>query len=71
MQGFHKTDSKTEFIYAAGFFVILLGFVIVMTYIGFSAAPDNFIIGSELNGDGTVEYLCLGSHCDHINQMDW
>lgn len=30
-----------------------------------------FILGSELNGDGSVEYLCLGGACDSLPDFHW
>jgi len=34
-----------------------------------SAGP--MVLGTELNADGTVEYLCLGAGCENLAPMDW
>jgi hypothetical protein len=44
-----------------------LGAALAMAY--FSAGP--VILGSELNANGTVEYLCLGLACENFQAMDW
>ena len=35
----------------------------------FSAGP--IILGTEMNANGTVEYLCLGRSCETYQAMDW
>jgi hypothetical protein len=35
----------------------------------FSAGP--IVLGSEMNANGTVEYLCLGRTCEEYRQMDF
>lgn len=30
-----------------------------------------FVVGSELNADGSVEYLCLGMGCDALPRFYW
>jgi hypothetical protein len=34
-----------------------------------SAGP--FVLGTEMNSNGTVEYLCLGNGCENMTAMDW
>lgn len=29
------------------------------------------ILGTERNGNGTVEYLCLGTGCENLRPLDW
>lgn len=44
-------------------FFITVGLSIIMS--------GPIIMGSELNPNGTVEYLCLGSGCENLMQMNW
>ena len=41
----------------------LLSFSLLNIYSGYDGT---FILGSELNTNGQIEYLCLGRGCDHI-----
>jgi len=34
-----------------------------------SAGP--IVLGTEMNTNGLVEYLCLGSGCENLHDMDW
>jgi hypothetical protein len=61
---------QNRLIYALVFLLFIVGFTTVMSIIMIDSLPL-LIIGSELNGDGTVEYLCLGSDCNNLNRMDW
>lgn len=45
---------------------IALG-AIVLLYIG--SGP--IILGTEMNANGLVEYLCLGNGCEDFARMDW
>lgn len=59
-----------EMIYATGFAIFLLVFTVGL--LGFSlltAGP--LVLGTELNTNGMVEYLCLGRGCDHLQDMDF
>mgnify|MGYP006429319967 CR=1 FL=1 len=42
---------------------------ICMTVIVRESGP--FVLGTELNGNGTIEYLCLGTGCEDYADMDW
>ena len=55
---------------AASFGFSLLLITLSALIISFSSI-DRIILGTELNGNGTVEYLCLGSACDGLTKMDW
>ena len=35
------------------------------------ASADPFILRTEMNANGTVEYLCLGNACENLAAMDW
>jgi hypothetical protein len=55
---------------AASFGFSLLLITLSALIISFSSI-DRVVLGTELNGDGTVEYLCLGSACDNLTKIDW
>lgn len=50
-----------------GLFLVLLAAFAVITAILSVKGP--LVLGTELNANGTVEYLCLGNGCQ--NPMDW
>lgn len=66
----YKTTGNREYKKAIRFFAfmscVLFGLIILSL-----SSIDSVILGSELNGDGTVEYLCLGSSCEGLTKMDW
>jgi hypothetical protein len=62
---------RKELLSASLFTFGVLLFVAIMLYLGVTSISDGVILGSELNGDGTVEYLCLGTQCENLNRMDW
>lgn len=57
-------------VYALGFFVCLIVFLILCIGYAYNSAGP-VILGTEQNGDGSVEYLCLGSGCEDLRPMDW
>lgn len=63
-------QQQLSYIYAICFSAFLL-----TTFIGFlsmalySAGP--IIVGTEMNTNGMVEYLCLGNGCNQLQDMDW
>lgn len=64
-------QAQIEFIYAIIFAIAIFAVIFGLAFLGFANASTPLILGSELNGDGTVEYLCLGSSCDNLTKMDW
>jgi hypothetical protein len=52
------------------FFLSLAAIILVLT-VSSLMSLDQLILGSELNGDGSVEYLCLGRGCDGLTYLDW
>lgn len=59
-----------EMVYATSF-AILMG-VFVVGLLGLSlAAAGPVVLGTELNTNGLVEYLCLGRGCDSLQDMDF
>ena len=61
---------QKEQVKAYVFFAVLIACTLLAIILGFSSL-DSIILGSELNGNGTVEYLCLGTGCDGLTRMDW
>lgn len=57
---------RAEQIKAAIFssFLLLLTFSLLCIAL---SQNQKLIIGSEMNGNGTVEYLCLGDNCANLN----
>lgn len=68
---FDMDTPRRELLSASLFTFGLVVFISVMVYLSITSVSDSFILGSELNGDGTVEYMCLGTHCEDLNRMDW
>lgn len=61
---------KREMVYATSFAAFLALFVIFLVTLSFvSAGP--IVLGTELNPNGTTEYLCLGRGCENLLAMDW
>ncbi len=49
-------------------------FLVLLISIGFSiflSLDSPTILGTELNANGTVEYLCIGRGCENLNNMDF
>jgi len=62
--------NERESAYAAVFASLLVFVMIAMLGISFlNAGP--IIVGTELNTNGLVEYLCLGRGCEDLYAMDW
>ncbi len=61
---------RKERLYAGAF-----GFALVLLTAGamgvaFSGA-GSVVLGTEVNANGSVEYLCLGRSCENMQAMDW
>jgi len=55
----------------AGIFAAFLCVLILMSLlVVFNNAP-RIILGTEMNTNGLVEYLCLGKGCENLQSMDW
>lgn len=52
------------------FFLSLIAFMIGSIAMAFMSSGP-IILGTELNTNGLVEYLCLGNGCDTLQDMDW
>lgn len=55
---------------AAHFSLGLLSLMMLSISMMFYQAPA-VVVGSELNADGSVEYLCLGSGCETLPAFHW
>ena len=50
-------------------FFLMAFFVGSLSTAYMSSGP--IILGTEMNANGTVEYLCLGNGCHDMLAMDW
>lgn len=50
---------------------ILMLFLFVSTLLFAFLQSGPIVLGTEMNDNGMVEYLCIGSGCDHLTDMDW
>lgn len=57
-------------IYATGFATFLAVFLITAIGISFVASGP-LVLGTELNPNGTTEYMCLGRGCEELTTMGW
>lgn len=53
----------------AFFLSVILIFVGSITIASMNAGP--IILGTEMNDNGRVEYLCLGNGCEDFTVMRW
>lgn len=63
----HRRREEIQAILFGAFLVILLVGCIAVSV----ASAKPLILGTELNSNGTVEYLCLGNGCENYRSMDW
>ena len=62
--------TKRERVKAAYFFLALFFIFVISVFTSFSSTRLD-IIGTEINSDGTVEYMCLGAGCEDISSLGW
>lgn len=62
-----RNTSRQQEAKGAVLFFVILGIVFAMLL---SNASGPFVLGTELNSDGTVEYLCLGRGCEDYTPMN-
>lgn len=55
----------------ACFFSASLALFLLSTFLFALIANGPVVLATELNPNGTVEYLCLGSGCEDLFKMDW
>ena len=66
----HHRHYISEEVKASLFTTFLLIFVLACI-ITATAHSGPIVLGTERNGDGSVEYLCLGTGCEDLRPMDW
>lgn len=66
---YYSRITKKEIV-AGAFALCLAVFLIVMVFISINAAGP-FVVGTELNPNGTTEYLCMGRGCEGLTPMDY
>lgn len=64
-----QTRQRTEI--HAVFFGIFLITALVGSLITAYCCSGPIIIGTEMNTNGMVEYLCLGNGCENLTAMHW
>lgn len=52
-------------------FALFLATVLMLSILMALDTSGPIILGTEMNANGMVEYLCLGSDCDGLRPMDW
>lgn len=52
-------------------FGLFLITVVVLSLLSVFLNSGPIVLGSEMNTDGHVEYLCLGSGCDQLADFSW
>lgn len=59
---------KREQLSAALFGLVSLVFLCAMLVVIFSSSGP-LVVGTEINPNGSVEYLCLGRGCEDLNNL--
>ena len=60
---------SNEAMKAAFFGVFIVLFLAGSLIAGLFSGP--IVLGTEMNTNGLVEYLCLGKGCENLHGMDW
>jgi hypothetical protein len=45
--------------------------MMVLLFFAMALSSGPIILGTELNANGSVEYLCAGSGCEDFSDMHW
>lgn len=67
MVSYYNAQELTYAAFFSGF--LLLGFLTCLAVAWMSAGP--VVLGTEMNANGSVEYLCLGTACEDFRRMDF
>lgn len=62
---FSYNSRKKTYCYATAYFMFLVLVVIFSTLLAASGS-DPIVLGTEMNTNGMVEYLCLGKGCEDL-----
>lgn len=65
------TMRKVEYIKAMVFSSLLMISSFLILCFAFIENNNQIILGSELNANGTIEYMCLGNGCEDLNRFTW
>jgi hypothetical protein len=66
----HAKAKRTEMIKAYIFGFSLLAALCAFVISGITSSGP-IILGSEMNANGTTEYMCLGNGCDTYTAFQW
>ena len=55
----------------AGLFTAVLLIFVLGCMVTVVSKSGPIVLGTERNGNGSVEYLCLGTGCEDLRAMDW
>jgi len=62
--------ARREKIYAALFAVFLSGVLaMLLTFAALYSGP--IVLGTEMNTNGLIEYMCLGNGCEDVQSFRW
>ena len=65
-----KRHHNRSYAKAVHFSLILVSLMMVSVSMAFYQAPP-IVLGTEMNADGSVEYLCLGGGCEGLRPFHW
>ena len=72
--GVHYRDiiiqAQRQRIYAA-VFCMFLGLIMLSSLVIAFSSSGPIILGTEMNTNGMVEYMCLGNGCENVSQFSW
>lgn len=64
------STARRESICAMVFSIGLIIFMASCLFLAFSSSGP-LILGTEMNANGMVEYLCLGNGCENMTDFRW
>lgn len=67
VRSYHRRSNET--LKAALFGVFVMTFFVGTIVMALCSGP--IVLGTEMNTNGLVEYLCLGTGCENLQDMDW
>lgn len=68
MSAVYYASRSREQLYAVSF-GILLAISMISFFVFALLSVDTLVLGTEMNANGTVEYLCLGTGCETVTRM--
>lgn len=69
-RGFKQYRGNATYYRAVTFFVVMM-VITLYCLTSIYNSSDPVIIGTELNGNGEIEYMCLGNSCETLNKFTW